>query len=140
MTARQAGTLEATTVSVSIDRDWRTLYEEVWRPAAFPGWASGLSDASLAEVDGTWTAQGPDGPVRIEFTGHNAFGVMDHWVHLGDGRTVYVPLRIVGNGGGAEVMLTLFRQPGMSDAKFAEDLEWVRRDLLALKAMAEGSG
>jgi hypothetical protein len=73
----------------------------------------------------------------ISFTDHNAFGVMDHWVDLGGGRVVYVPMRVVENGKGAEVLLTLFRQPDMSDAKFAEDQIWVRRDLSALKALAE---
>ena len=42
---------------------------------------------------------------------------------------------IIPNGGGAEVLLTLFRQPGMSDAKFEADAEWVERDLLSLKAL-----
>ncbi len=35
----------------------------------------------------------------------------------------------------ADVQLTLFRQKGMSDAKFAADAEWVGHDLLALKAL-----
>jgi hypothetical protein len=62
---------------------------------------------------------------------------MDHWVRLDAKRTVYVPLRVIENGDGAEVMLTLFRQPGMTDEKFAEDADWVRRDLERLKALAE---
>ena len=37
--------------------------------------------------------------------------------------------------GGAEVLVTLFRQPGMSEAKFSADAEWVLRDLLTLKAL-----
>ena len=49
-----------------------------------------------------------------------------------------VPMRVVANGEGAEVLLTIFRQPGMSDEKFGEDTQWVRRDLEALKAILEG--
>jgi hypothetical protein len=129
--------LESITIGISIDRDWRDLYEAIWRPAAFPSWASGLSNASLVRQGEIWTAQGPEGPIQIRFTDRNEFGVMDHCVDLGGGRVVYVPLRIVANGSGAEVLLTLFRQPDMSDAKFAQDQDWVRRDLLALKALAE---
>jgi hypothetical protein len=33
------------------------------------------------------------------------------------------------------VLLTLFRQPDMPDAKFEADAEWVKRDLLSLKAL-----
>ena len=60
---------------------------------------------------------------------------MDHYVDLGTGAEVYVPMRIVANGEGAEVLFTLFRQPDMSDDKFAADAEWVARDLIALKAL-----
>ena len=75
------------------------------------------------------------GPVRIGFTERNAFGVMDHHVDLGTGPEVYVPMRVVPNGGGAEVLVTLFRRPGMSDEAFAADAAWVLRDLLTLKAL-----
>ena len=130
--------LEARTVSISIGRPWRDLYEAIWRPECFPKWASGLSGSFLEKDGETWKAEGPEGPARIRFTGHNPFGVMDHHVDAGSGPEVYVPMRVVPNAGGAEVLLTLFRQPGMSDAKFLADIEWVRRDLLALRAMATG--
>jgi hypothetical protein len=44
-------------------------------------------------------------------------------------------MRIIRNGDGAEVQLTLFRQPDMSDAAFAADAQWVTRDLQALRAL-----
>ena len=75
--------------------------------------------------------RGPQGPVRIRFTEHNAFGVMDHRVDLGTGPEVHVPMRVVPNGAGAEVLVTLLRRPGMSDEAFAADAAWVQRDPLA---------
>lgn len=126
---------ESRTISISIDRDWQDIYEAIWRPEDFPKWASGLAKAGLVRDGDTWHAEGPDGPIRISFTGHNAYGVMDHTVTLGDGTQVYVPLRIIRNGDGAEVALTLFRLPGMSDTQFAADVEWVTGDLRALKAL-----
>lgn len=129
--------LETQTISVSIDRPWRELYEAWWHPEAFPRWASGLSQSTLERHDERWRAEGPEGPIEITFTPHNAFGVMDHWVELGNGQEVYIPLRIIANGDGAEVQLTLFRQPDMTEAKFAEDKQWGERDLLALKALSE---
>ena len=127
--------LESRTISISIDRNWKEIYEAVWRPEDFPKWASGLSQSPLAKDGDAWKAEGPAGAIRIRFTAHNAFGVMDHYVKAGSGAEIYVPLRIIQNGAGAEVQFTLFRQPGMTDAKFAEDAEWVRRDLLTLKAL-----
>lgn len=130
--------LEARTLSITVARDWRALYEALWRPESFPLWASGLS-ASPLEPDGdAWKAQGPEGPIRIRFTGHNAFGVMDHWVELQDGQVVHVPMRVVANGGDAEVMLTLYRQPGMTEDAFLHDQDWVRRDLQHLRERFAG--
>ena len=126
---------EARTVSVSIARPWEEVYEAIWRPEDFPKWAAGLSASPLVREGDRWAAAGPEGPVRIRFTGRNAFGVMDHRVDLGTGSEVYVPMRVVPNGAGAEVLVTLFRRPGMSDADFLADAEWVMRDLLALKAL-----
>jgi len=129
--------LEAKTISVSINCNWRDLYEAFWKPETFPKWASGLSNSSLEQAGEHWKERGPEGPIRIKFTDYNPFGVMDHWVDLGQGRVIYVPLRVVENDKGAEVLLTLFRQPEVTDSKFAEDEDWVKRDLLALKALVE---
>ncbi|MDO7837446.1 hypothetical protein Q4610_20590, partial [Sphingobium sp. HBC34] len=96
--------------------------------------ASGLAESDLRQQGDDWLADGPEGPVTIRFTPHNDYGVMDHFVDTGDGREVHVPLRVIRNGDGAEVMLTLFRQPGMDDEMFARDAKWITRDLRALKA------
>lgn len=126
---------EAETIGIAIDRPWLELYAAIWRPEFFQRWASGLSQGGLVADGETWRAEGPDGPIRVRFTPRNDLGVMDHWVELADGRTVSIPLRVVGNGDGALVMLTLFRRPGSSEVEHAADAAWVRRDLEALKAL-----
>ncbi|SAL32529.1 hypothetical protein AWB74_01371 [Caballeronia arvi] len=126
--------METQTLTVTVDRDWRELYDAIWRPEVFPTWASGLAQSTLEDRGDHWRARGPAGDVIIRFTEHNAFGIMDHRVSLPNGDEVYVPLRVYQNGAGAEVALTLFRQPGMSDDTFAADADWVRRDLASLAA------
>lgn len=125
--------LAARTYSISIDRNWQALYEAIWRPETFSKWASGLSESPLYQDGDRWLTEGPEGPIAIRFTPHNSYGVMDHFIEPGDGSQVYIPLRVIQNGEGAEVMLTLFRQPGMSDEKFASDAKWITRDLRSLK-------
>ena len=130
--------MQTLTLSVSVDRDWRELYDAIWRPEVSPTWASGLAQSTLEDHGDHWRARGAgsDGSdVTIRFTDYNAYGVMDHRVTLPDGAEVYVPLRVMQNGAGAEVALTLFRQPGMSDEQFAADAEWVRHDLATLAAL-----
>ncbi len=126
--------LESQTVSISIQRPWSEVYEAIWRPESFPTWASGLTTSTLcAQPDGSWRAQGQAGSVTIRFTAHNPFGVMDHWIRIADGTEVYVPMRVIANQDGADVALTLFCQPGMSRERFLQDIDWVRRDLVALR-------
>jgi len=127
--------LEAKTLSISIPRPWRDLYEAIWRPEFVPKWASGLSQSNLTQDGEIWTAQGPEGPIRIRFSDRNPYGILDHTVDIGAGALVYVPMRVLANGDGAEVMLTVFRQLSMTAQKFAADLQWVEHDLQALKAL-----
>lgn len=129
--------LPARTFSVSIKREWRDLYEQIWHPEFFAKWASGLAQSELRQDDKGWHTDGADGPVRIRFTPHNEYGVMDHAVETDTGTEIHVPLRIIQNGDGAEVMLTLFRQPDMDDERFSADTKWVVRDLKRLKELSE---
>jgi len=132
--------LEAVTLGIGIGQPWRALYDTIWQPEFSPRWASGLSRSTLRNEGDRWRAQGPEGVVWIRFTPYNEFGVMDHHVDVGSGPEIHVPLRIIGNEGGAEVILTLFRQPGMSDEKFRADKQWVRRDLEGLHDLMSPNG
>lgn len=127
--------LESRIITISIDHDWKDIYENIWRPQDFPKWASGLARSTLTQEGDAWKVEGAGEPVSIRFTGHNPFGVMDHYVSAGSKPEVYVPMRIIRNGDGAEVQFTLFRQPDMTDAAFAADAEWVTRDLQALRVL-----
>ena len=141
MTAPPDTRLTARTFSVSIRCDWQALYEQIWRPEMFARWAAGLADSALRQDGDRWVAAGSEGPVALRFTPHNPFGVMDHWVDQGSaGGEIYVPLRVVANGTGAEVLLTLYRQPGMTDEHFAADIKLINRDLRSLKALVERAG
>ena len=124
------------TVSVSIARPAAEAYEFLSLPENFPKWASGLG-ASLRRVGGDWVAETAEGPVRVCFSEPNSFGVLDHSVIRPQGGSVYVPLRVVARERGCELVLTLFRQPDVTDDKFAADAEWVMRDLQTAKRLLE---
>jgi hypothetical protein len=105
---------------MTIERDPLEVYNFVCEPKNLPRWASGLGAA-----------------VKVRFVERNKYGVLDHYVSTGAGQEVYVPMRVFPNDEGAEVLLTVFRQPGKSDEQFGEDTQWVRRDLEALKELLE---
>jgi hypothetical protein len=79
--------------------------------------------------------------MRVVFAPTNDFGVADHVVTplSGDGPAVDVPLRVVPNGSGSEVVIMIFQQPGMSDAQYAADAALVQADLKRLKHALERS-
>jgi hypothetical protein len=105
---------------MTIERPAGEVYAFVSDPKNLPTWASGLSAA-----------------VKVRFVERNSLGVLDHYVRVDSGPEVYMPMRVFPNGEGAEVLITVFRQPGVSDEKFSEDTHWVRRDLEALKTLLE---
>lgn len=130
-------TFESQTLGVRIDRPFDAVHDFLSAPENFPKWAAGLG-RSIRKADGDWIAETPHGPAHVRFTDRNSFGVLDHTVIPAPGVEIHVPMRVVPNGAGSEVTLTLFRQPGMSDEKFAEDAAAVERDLAALKRLLEG--
>lgn len=129
-------TRESRKLSVSISRPAAEVYKFLSQPENFPKWASGLGSA-LRQDGADWVVETPEGRATVRFSEPNSHGVLDHQVTLPRGAPIYVPLRVVAAGEGCELVLTVFRRPEMSDAKFAADAEWVMRDLLAAKRLLE---
>jgi hypothetical protein len=77
--------------------------------------------------------------MHVRFSERNPFGVLDHWVTPRADVQIYIPLRVVANGDGCELIFTLFRQPGMGQEKFDADADWVKRDLNAAKLFLEAA-
>jgi len=123
-------------LSISINRDAGDVYNFVCVPENFRLWASGLG-RSLKKVNGEWVAETPEGPVKIRFSERNELGVLDHWVSPKPGVQIYIPMRVISNGSGSELIFTLFRLADMSDEQFSADAEWVMRDLTSLKNLLE---
>jgi hypothetical protein len=123
-------------LAVAIARPAAEAYDFLSAPENFPKWASGLA-ASLRKLGDEWVADTPEGRAVVRFSERNAYGVLDHSVTLPRGVTVYVPLRVVPKDEGCELVLTLFRRPGMSNESFAADAEWVMRDLGTAKRILE---
>ena len=99
--------------------------------------ASAARCGSIKKVNGEWIADSPIGKVKIKFAEENKFGILDHEVTLESGVKINNPMRVIANGKGSEVFFTLIREPGTSDEKFAQDAQWVEKDLKILKALLE---
>jgi hypothetical protein len=113
--------LTARHISVSIARPWREVYDFASMPENLALWAAGL-----------------DATAQISVTPRNEHGVIDHDVTLPDGAVVHVPLRVIANGTGAEVIFTLFQLPQMTTQDVDRDAAAVAADLVTLKSLLEG--
>jgi hypothetical protein len=120
----QTLTVESRAITVRIDR------------ANWNQWAFGLGKNIRHSQDG-WIADSGSAVAKVQFTPRNSFGIVDHTVIRPSGERVYVPMRLITNGSGCELIFTLFREPKMSDAQFASDSGYVQRDLNGLKTLLE---
>ncbi|MBI2386550.1 MAG: SRPBCC family protein [Elusimicrobia bacterium] len=124
-------------IGVHIARKPDEVYEFASDPRNLPLWAAGLARSEVRKDGDAWVARAPFGAVRIRFAERNRFGVLDHDVTLESGVAVHNPMRVVPGGEGSEFLFTLIRQPGMSDARLAEDKAAVEKDLKTLKELLE---
>ncbi|ROO84821.1 polyketide cyclase/dehydrase/lipid transport protein [Actinocorallia herbida] len=130
---------ESRHLSIFIERSAADVYGYASDPGNLPAWAHGLG-GSIERVDGRWVAaSAPMGRVVVEFAPANPFGVLDHDVTLPSGVTVYNPVRVIADGPRSEVVFTLRRQEGMSDAEFERDTAMVAADLARLKEVVESA-
>jgi hypothetical protein len=128
--------MKSTTLSVTNKAKPEKAYDFVSNGANLPKWATTFCLSAEPSDDG-WRVQTPQGPVTVRLAERNSHGILDHTVIPASGETVYVPMRVVPNGTGSEVLFTLFHLTFMSPERLANDLALVRKDLDTLKAVME---
>jgi len=130
--------MPSTSVYVSewVDRPAREVYDYVRDPRNLVHWAHGLG-SGVVQVDGKWFMPTPEGQVQVEFAAENPFGVLDHDVTTPSGEVVHVPMRVIPDSRGSEVVFTVRPLPGMTDAELARDAGLVATDLATLKSVLE---
>jgi hypothetical protein len=127
-------------VSVWIQAAPEAVYEFAADPQSWSKWAAGLAEGGLRQTADGWVADSPMGTVTVEFAPPNEFGVLDHVVRLPSGEAVYNPLRVIPGGVGephCEVLFSVRRRAGMTDAEFDADVAAVAADLDALRQLVE---
>ncbi|OGN27225.1 MAG: hypothetical protein A2941_02390 [Candidatus Yanofskybacteria bacterium RIFCSPLOWO2_01_FULL_49_17] len=130
--------MKSKTLTVSINSNPKKVYEFISNLENMPKWAKTFC-GSITKSNGEWIIETPQGPMGIKIAPKNDLGILDHTVIPAPGVEVFVPMRVVPNGGGSEVVFTLFQQPDMSVENFAKDQEMVEQDLATLKQVMERS-
>jgi hypothetical protein len=128
---------ESRTISVRIERPFNEVYEFLVNPENWNKWARGLGN-SIRRSKNHWIADSQGGgTIEVRFTPRNRFGIMDHYVTRLSGEQVYVPMRLIVNRQGSELLFTLFREPNESDERYASDAAFVQQDLNSLRDLLE---
>lgn len=129
-------TYRATTLSVTINRDWREVYDYASDPANMHNWAAGLGSNFEPQGD-LWLLRDPGGAaISMRFAARNPHGVLDHDV-TANGRTTHNAMRVMPNGDGAEFTFLLLQTPDLNDADYQRDAAAVLNDLQTLKRLLE---
>lgn len=128
------------TLSISIARPPSAVAAFVADPRNLPQWAGGLC-RSVRLLGDAWRIDTGHGEVGLRFNGPVEHGILDHVVTLAPDLQVYVPMRVVPNEEGSEVMFTLFRLPAMTEHRLQQDIALVTADLERLRQVLEsGAG
>lgn len=128
--------MKSKTLNVFIDCSPRKIYSFVRNLKNLSLWAT-MFCKSIRKTKGRWIAKTPQGPAEFRMAPKNNFGILDHYVIPLPNFTVYVPMRVVSNGKGSEVIFTLFQYPGMTDKSFKKNQALVAEDLSTLKKVME---
>ncbi len=129
---------QARTVSISIGVSPRKSYDFISDPKNLPRWS--LFVRTVKKAGKVWRVETQAGASQMRFVARNKFGVVDHWVRpSSDGPEIYVPLRVIPNQKGCEVLFTVFRLPSMDAAAYKKDIAMVQKDLAHLKSVLEAA-
>jgi hypothetical protein len=130
--------LESRTVVISINRPAKVVYDFLAEPTNLEQWGTnfGTRMRHLQGLD--YLVDLPMGEAVLRFTRRNEFGVIDFTI-FGKGQEPGPPFpaRVYANGEGADVAITLFRFPGVTEEQHRSNWEWTVSDLSRLKAILE---
>lgn len=101
-----------------------------------PQWASGLCRSVRPSGD-HWLVDTGEVEASLAFIGPTQHGILDHVVTPAGGVPVLVPMRVVPNDEGSEVLFTAFRPAVMNEPEWQRDLALVQADLQRLKQCLE---
>jgi hypothetical protein len=128
------------TTSVTIDRPARDVHTFLSDAANWPRWAVvNVLSAAPSRAPGWWAIGTPDGPAELRIRADAATGIVDHDFRDPDDpdAVATVPARVLANGRGADVVMTIVQPSEVDGEVFDRLLESVATELATLKEVLE---
>lgn len=124
------------TVSISI----QAKPEKVWEFIAdITNWKL-FSDfgKNIEQINGVeWIAHTSQGDIRVIPKFDRDRLLLDQVCILASGEEQYIPYRVVPNGDGCELIMSNFKGSTSSDDEYAEQMHWLKQELLTIKELLE---
>lgn len=136
-------TLTTETIQITIDASFERVAADLADVTSHPQWATEFFASPAAPTgDGTYRTIIPrlGGAASVRIDAHVDRGVIDMYL-APDGAPFGppLPIRVLPNGDGVDVLFTLARFPGVGEDEWQDGLESMRRELSALKARHENA-
>lgn len=134
-------TLITQTVSVTIDAAPAQVSADLMEAESHPEWGTEFFSGGAEDLgDGSWRVNIPmmGGEARMRIDGDEALGVIDMYLAPeGVPFGAPLPVRVVPNGDGADVLFTLTRFPQQTDEEWEAGVASMGRELINLKERHE---
>ena len=134
-------TLDTATVTETIDAPPERVSADLTDPSSILEWSTEFfSGTAEDQGNGTWQMNVPrmGGPVVMRIDSDTTQGVIDMYLApVGAPFGAPLPIRVVPNGDGSDVLFTLARFPNQSDEEWTEGLQSMKRELKNLKTRLE---
>jgi hypothetical protein len=130
-------TVRSVTKTVRIACDPQAAFNFLADLGSWPRWAIvNVKSTSRTDDPDWWDMVTPRGAARLRMRADASHGILDH--DFVDPQASWtVPARVVGNGDGAEFMITFFQPAGFTDTFFDEQIALVDIELAKLKELLE---
>lgn len=132
------------TLTISIDAPFEKVVTDLADPATHPEWAKDFFEGAAKRIESgevLVTVPMMGGTVRYKIEADTKQGILDLFLSPeGADFGEPLPVRLIKNGSGVDVLWTLTRFPGMPDAAWENGLASMEKELLALKVRHEESG
>jgi hypothetical protein len=134
-------TLQTRTIAVTIDAPLAQVAADLADPTTHPSWATEFYAGPVRPAaGGEFTASVPmmGGEIHHRIDADTSRGILDLYFALqGAPYGPPIPVRLVPNGDGVDVLWTLARFPGVSEQAWEQGLASMGRELQALKRRHE---